>query len=243
MFLFFGTDRRKQSFTTVTHPKRLQTIIMIRNSSSQSTDNIMEYQQERIEFSFRNMAINSPSPVSYSAFHRSAEEADGHAQEEDTTFDVEAQNGFQCYREGRPTESLFHFARALRQRDESPDLLPVKAEILIAIANLHSSRNDTIKSIHALQYSLEMLMAYYGPKSPPVAMVLQELADDYAILDQPETAAQCLCEALAIALASQSATVTSIWKALGQQLMTLGLTEDAQTCFDEARQLSQTSES
>lgn len=208
---------------------------MINNSLIQFAKNT-EHQQERIEVSFHNLSLGNPtSSDSYSTFQRSAEEEHINIQNA-SYFDVAAEKGFQCYREGKAAESLCHFARALRYRDDTSKLLPVKAEILIAISNLHSSRSDTVKSIHALQCSLEMLVAYYGPKSPPVATVLQKLADDYSILHQPETAVQCLCEALAIALATESPTVSSIWKTLGLQLLMLGLTEDAQTCFAEARQ-------
>ncbi len=194
----------------------------------------MELQQERIEISFNNMNLNERS--SYSSLQRSAEG-------EETTFDEAVQTGFKYYREGKASDSLFHFARALRQREDTPELLPIKAEVLLAISNVHSSRGDAIKSIHALQYSLEMLVAYYGPRSPPVAVVLQKLANEYANLRQPETSIQCLCEALAIALASHNVNVFSIWRALGKQLLTLGHIEDAQACFDEAKQHSHGSSS
>lgn len=186
-------------------------------------------EQEKITHSSCNMTLDGSSSISYPPL--STEQDD--AQE---VFTIAARNGFQCYHEKKYAESLVHFARALRQNNHAP--LRVKAEILIAISNLHSLRKDTIKSIHALQLSLEMLMACFGPKSAPVAMVLQKLASEYAILKEPETAVECLCEALAIALANKSTSVCSIWRALGQQLMTLGLSEDAQTCFEEARTLS-----
>ncbi|GAX26577.1 hypothetical protein FisN_21Lu113 [Fistulifera solaris] len=201
---------------------------MIRNTSFPSKENV-ELKQERIEVSFNNMTLNQVS--SYTSLQQSAEG-------EEATFDEAVQTGFKYYREGKASESLFHFARALRQREDKPELLPVKAEVLIAISNVHSFRSDPIKSIHALQYSLEMLVAYYGPRSPPVAVVLQKLANEYANIRQPETAIQCLCEALAIALASHNVHVSSIWRALGKQLLTLGLIEDAQTCFDEAKEHS-----
>jgi tetratricopeptide (TPR) repeat protein len=206
---------------------------MIRNTSFPSKENV-ELLQERIEVSFNNMSLSELSP--HCSFRRFTEG-------EEATFDEAVQAGFMYYREGKVSESLFHFARALRQREDKLELLPIKAEVLIAISSIHSFRSDTVKSIYALQYSLELFVAYYGPRSPLVAVVLQKLANEYANLRQPETAIQCLCEALAIALASHNVNVSSIWRALGKQLLTLGLIEDAQTCFDEAKQHSHVSSS
>ena len=163
-----------------------------------------------------------------------------------SSFEAAARIGKSHFEAGDYQKALQYYERALRQKhhsiqSESTEIKGFFVEALYNIGCIHSMKAhwDPAKSIQAFELCLDLQRARFGPKNFPVAVILYKLASAWGAMNEHQTAADILSEALAIALSTkpESQELADIWMALGQQIKSLDHREDSSACFEEARRI------
>jgi tetratricopeptide (TPR) repeat protein len=124
---------------------------------------------------------------------------------------------------------------------EPKEIKYVYSNILFDIGMIHFRFHDWVKSREAFYYCLDVRRVFLGNNHPLVASVLLQLGQVHNALDEPQYALELLIEAHSILLLSapeDKQAMIAVWNAMGNVQKGLGMIEDAESSFQEARNLS-----
>lgn len=184
--------------------------------------------------------------ITYSEPSLGRSRSEGEQSEEGDLFLNAYKMGRQHYAQERFGPALLCYRTALQCKNklihsEPQEIKEMYSNILFDIGAIHVQFRDWVKCREAFYYCLDVRRVFLGNNHPAVASVLLQLGQVHNALGEPQYALELLIEAHSILLLStpeDKQALIAVWNAMGTVQKELGMIEDAESSFQEARNLS-----